>query len=188
MKKPALAGWPSQNSRAQSQNNAGVCPMQELNELSAYVFERDRHEFSLGDTLDIKTGLLLASLAFLAVQSSGLMAPTLPLGSFVLQILSVLSMALGGVCCAAELWPRDYLREAMPDKYEAWISSLDEYRSHHPNADTTTLSSTRFLAAKERIQNNAAINNRKSIFMFIAFYCVVAAFAANLGTLAMRLF
>lgn len=27
-------------------------------ELSEYAYERDRHEFSLGDTLDIKTGIL----------------------------------------------------------------------------------------------------------------------------------
>jgi len=102
------------------------------NDLSEYVFERDRVEFSLGDTLDIKTGLLLASLTFLAIQSGSLMASTLPHAQFVAQIISIGCMVFGAIFCVVELWPRVYMREAMPDEYEAWISSVEDYRKQYP--------------------------------------------------------
>lgn len=160
-----------------------------MKEIAEYVFERDRHEFSLGDTLDIKTGLLLASLTFLALQSGNLMASALPRTQFVAQLLSVGCMVVGGIFCVIELWPRNYMREAMPEEYEAWMSSLDDYRKQYPDADTSlTLPAARLSMAKQRIHTNSGINKGKSNFMFVAFYCVVAAFIANLATLAMRLF
>ncbi|MBK5293322.1 MAG: hypothetical protein JJE04_16820 [Acidobacteriia bacterium] len=160
------------------------------NDLSEYVFERDRIEFSLGDTLDMKTGLLLAGLTFLAIQSSSLMAstPPLPRAQFILQALSIAFIVLGGIFCAIELWPRDYMREAMPDEYEVWIAGLDEYRKQYPDVEIPGLPAARFSSAKQRIQTNGAINKKKSAFMFLAFYSTVAAFAANLATMTMRLF
>ena len=161
----------------------------ELNELSEYIFERDRLEFSLGDTLDIKTGLLLASLTFLAIQSSDLMKSTLLLDQLVAQIVSIACLILGGLFSVIELWPRAYLREAPPDEYESWMSSLEDYRKQYPNAlAVPTLPAARLSTAKQRIQANGAINDRKSKFMFLAFYCVIAAFLANVATLLMRLF
>lgn len=117
----------------------------ELNELSQYVYERDRHEFSLGDTLDIKTGLLLASLTFLAIQSGSIISATpLPRAQLVAQSIAIILMVVCGLCCAIELWPRDYMREAMPDEYAIWISSLEDYRKEHPGADAIpSLSSVR---------------------------------------------
>jgi len=77
--------------------------MQDLSELSEYIYERDRHEFNLGDTLDIKTGLLLASLTFLAIQSGGLIGPGLTFTQSLAQSLAILFQVLGGVFCVAEL-------------------------------------------------------------------------------------
>ncbi len=45
-------------------------------DMADYAFQRDQQEFSLGDTLDIKTGLVLAvALTFLAIQSGEMMKP-----------------------------------------------------------------------------------------------------------------
>ena len=163
--------------------------MEATKELSEYLFERDRQEFSLGDTLDIKTGLLLASLTFLAIQSGDLIGKHLPPTQLYLQYGSIAFTVLGGILCAIVLWPRTYMTEAMPDEYEAWIDSLEEYRKLNPGEDAgITLSQARFSMAKQRIQTNAAINEGKSAFMFRAFYCVMAAFIANVATLAIHLF
>lgn len=162
-----------------------------MTELSEYTYERDRNEFNLGDTLDIKTGLLLASLTFLAIQSAELIKPGLPLSESIAQAISVLCLIAGGGLCVVELWPRHYVREALPDRYEAWISETEKFREDEPYAEPITeekLHSARFSAAMERVRENSAINKRKSSLMFWAFYCLVASFVANVGTLAMRLF
>lgn len=162
-----------------------------MRELSEYTYERDRNEFNLGDTLDIKTGLLLASLTFLAIQSAELIKPGLRLIESIAQAVSVLCLIAGGVLCVMELWPRDYAREALPDKYEAWISETDKFREDEPNVEPITeekLHSARFSAALERVRENSAINKKKSSLMFWAFYCLAASFVANVITLLMRLF
>lgn len=159
-----------------------------MQELSEYIYERDRQEFSLGDTLDIKTGVLLASLTFLAIQSGSLIGAGSSLAQSVVQVMSIFFEAVGGICCVIELWPRDYMREAMPDEYEAWILSMDRYHVQYPDASIPALPEARAVKAKQRIGINGAINKAKSTSMFIAFYCVALAFSANLATLVIRLF
>lgn len=160
-----------------------------LNELSEYIYERDRHEFSLGDTIDMKTGLLMAALTFLAIQSGTLLdGGGLPIVQSVLQALSIVAIILGGVFSAIELWPRDYMREATPEQYEEWIAKLEEYRRAYPQEEAVEFSAVRLSSAKERVSKNGAINHAKSTYMFRAFYCTTAAFILNLATLAIRLF
>lgn len=162
-----------------------------INVLSEYVQERDRNEFALGDTLDVKTGLILAGLTFLAIQSGDFIKPGLPLYQMVAQAISVLALVVGGILAVCELWPRDYDRETTPEKYEAWIAETEKYRAEHPDTASITadkLVLTRLESAKERVQTNLAINKLKSRLMFASFYCVATAFAANIATLIMRLF
>jgi hypothetical protein len=99
--------------------------------LFEYVQERDRAEFALGDTLDVKTGLVLAGLTFLAIQSGDFIKPDLPLSQIVAQAISVLAMIVGGILAVCELWPRDYDREATPEKYEAWFAKTEKYKLEH---------------------------------------------------------
>ena len=102
------------------------------NALFEYVQERDRNEFALGDVLDVKTGLVLAGLTFLAIQSGDFIKPGLPLCQMVAQIISVSALVVGGILAVCELWPRDYDREATPEKYEAWFADTDKYKAEHP--------------------------------------------------------
>lgn len=62
--------------------------------LSQYVYEHDQYEFSFGDVLDVKTGLILAALTFLAIQSGDLIKPGLPLGQHIAQVISVAAFSL----------------------------------------------------------------------------------------------
>lgn len=167
-----------------------------MKELAEYVYERDRHEFRLGDTLDIKTGLILASLTFLAIQSGDLIKSgmtNLPIEQHITQSISLLAMMVGGVFCALELWPRDYDREAMPDGYDRWIADTEEYRAIYPESGTGPITeemvrSARLASAKQRLAKNGMTNLIKSRYMFVAFYSAIVAFSANIVTLAMRLF
>jgi hypothetical protein len=168
-----------------------MASLQTSDAMESLVYERDRQEFALGDTLDIKTGLILASLTFLAIQSGDLIKAGMSLAQAVAQSISVLAMVVGGVLCVAELWPRDYGREPAPEKYQKWISDLEAYSQAYPDTDpitAETLIAARVSAAIENAKTNLAINQRKSTLMLWAFGCVAVAFATNISTLVIRLF
>jgi hypothetical protein len=163
-----------------------------LNAMESLTFERDRQEFALGDTLDIKTGLILAALTFLAIQSTDLVKGGLSFRQEIVQFVSVIAMIVGGAFCAAELWPRDYAREAPPSKYQDWIEHANKLHEENPQeSDPVTveaLTSARISSALTSVQTNLAINKLKSKLMIVAFFGAIAAFAANVATLAIRLF
>lgn len=155
-----------------------------LNAIEPLVYERDRQEFSLGDTLDIKTGLVLAALTFLALQSAELIRSGLPLMQKIVQYASVSSLVLGGIFAAWELLPANYDREATPDKYVDW---LETERQKNPDLVAQTLMNGRLKRAMERVTGNLAVNKRKSRFMVASFVCALVSFGANVLTLVIRL-
>jgi hypothetical protein len=163
-----------------------------LNAMEVLTYERDRQEFALGDTLDIKTGLILAALTFLAIWSSDLIHDGLGFYQKLAQYISVVSLIIGGAFAAAELYPRDYDREATPSKYQAWIADADEKHKQHPDdADSVNaeaFTSARLASALQSVQTNLAINRTKSRLMICAFFCTMMAFAVNVLILLSRLF
>ena len=110
--------------------------------------------------------------------------------------ISLLSLAigfliLGTVAAIAELMPRDYDREATPEKYDQWLSELQEYNSEEPDPSSAAIGQAiagRAEMAKERIQNNLAFNKQKSRLMMISFIAAAIALAVNLGIMITRLF
>jgi hypothetical protein len=158
-----------------------------LNAIEPLAYERDRQEFALGDTLDIKTGLILAALTFLAIQSGDLIHAGLPSCQLVLQYISVAALIFGGVLATIELWPVDYDREATPDMYLNWLEAQSR-GSTGQEAVTSLLTRERLEWALKRISTNLAANKRKSRFMRWSFLFVVLSFAANVATLVIRLF
>ena len=160
--------------------------------LFEYVQERDRAEFALGDTLDVKTGLVLAGLTFLAIQSGDFIKSNLPLYEVVAQVISILALIGGGILAVCELWPQGYDREPTPEKYETWIIDANKYNTEHPEEVAVSIGEEfvlmRLKTAKERVQTNLAINKRKSSLMAASFWCLITAFAANIATLILRLF
>ncbi len=60
-----------------------------LKAMESLAYERDRQEFALGDTLDIKTGLVLAGLTFLALQTGDLLKGNMSSFQVALQSTSI---------------------------------------------------------------------------------------------------
>jgi hypothetical protein len=183
--------------------------MEVMRAVEASAFERDQQEFALGDTLDIKTGLILAGVTFLAILTGDLMKSTgishvevlamlkghahinSALVQWVALFVSVLAIILSGIYSVLVLLPREYDREPVPTKYLKWIQETDEYRVKHPEFEPVTaekLIAKRVENAVANIQTNIALNNRKSSLMFVAFNFMALSLAANLFTLAIRLF
>lgn len=159
--------------------------------LCEYAQERDRNEFALGDTLDVKTGLILAGLTFLAIQCGEFVKHDLPAFQAAAQSVAILALVVGGVFSVMALWPADYAREATPEDYAAWITDTEKYRAKHPEEPSVSaekLIARRLETAKIRVQTNLAINEKKSSRMISAFICLAVTFAANVCTLVIRLF
>ena len=188
-----------------------MATMEVMRAVESAAFERDQQEFALGDTLDIKTGLILAALTFLAIQTGDLMksagvshvqvlatfAGNAPMSSafiqWLAQFVSVLALIVGGIYSILVLKPRDYDREPPPNKYMNWIRDTDKYRETYPEAEVEPVTAEKLNAKRienaiANVQNNIAHNTLKSNLMFKAFTCAAVAFAANVLTLAMRLF
>ena len=158
-----------------------------FNAMQPLVYERDRHEFALGDTLDVKTGLIVVALTFLAVQSGHLIYSGLPVCQKIIQYISVISLTLGGIAAALELRPVEYDREATPDKYQSWLEKEVQKIDGNEEHVATMLAKGRFDRAMERVNNNLTINKRKSRFMNACFLFALVAFIANGVTLFIRL-
>jgi len=185
---------------------------EDLRAVESVAFERDQQEFALGDTLDIKTGLILASLTFLAILSGDLMKSSgishvecwamltdkqpMITGAFLqwlAQLVSVLAIIVGGTYSVLVLYPRDYDREPPPSKYVSWIADMEKYRADYPNANVQPVTADDLTAARidnaiANVKKNGDNNKRKSSLMFVAFLCTVISFGANVFTLAIRLF
>ena len=188
-----------------------MATMDVMRVVEAAAFERDQQEFALGDTLDIKTGLILAGLTFLAIMSSDLMKSTgishveawatLKSGAainraivqWVAQFVSVVAIIIGGIYSVRVLTPRNYDREPVPSKYLSWISDMEKYRETYPDAGAEPVTAEKLIAKRvenaiSNVQTNLKLNKRKSSLMFVAFTFMAVAFAANILTLAIRLF
>jgi hypothetical protein len=164
-----------------------------MNAIESIAYERDRQEFALGDTLDIKTGLILAALTFLALQNGDLLKSSTSSIQIALQVVSIVSLVFGGGFSIAELWPRDYGREAAPQKYLDWVAETDKYREDNPDTDTEPITAQKLIEERVKVavlnvQTNLAINKLKSTLMLTAFIFVAVSFAANVGTLISHLF
>ncbi len=155
------------------------------------VFERDRDEFSFGDTLDVKTGLILVILIFLAGQSANFLSASVTTLEKYLQYLSIVSLIVGGAYAVLELWPRKFLKEAEPQEYDRRLELLAKYYADEPNTSNFVLTMAleeRIETAHKRISKNSSHNTKKSRLLNRSFYFVIFSLAANLATLAMRLF
>lgn len=188
-----------------------MATLEVMREVESIAFERDQQEFALGDTLDIKTGLMLTGLTFLAILTSDLMKSTgvshvevwavlsrhLPLTvtffQWTAQFISVLAIIVGGVYSVFVLFPRDYYREPVPSKYVNWVDETEKYREAHPDEDVEPVTAKKLVAKRlenaiGNVQTNLELNKRKSGYMFVAFICMAISFGANILTLAMHLF
>ena len=155
------------------------------------IFERDRQVFSDKDTLDVKTGLILVILIFLAGQSAEFFKSSAGSAERYVQYLSIASLIVSGIFAVLELWPRTFLEEAEPREYDARLELLESYYEDEPNPKEyafTRAIEERLEATHKRIRKNMEINERKSNLLNWSFYCAVVSLAANLAVMAIHLF
>lgn len=154
------------------------------------IFERDREVFTDKDTFDVKTGLILVILFFLAGQSTEFLRSGVTHIEKCLQFFSIASLILGGIFAVFELWPRTFYQEAEPQEYDERLALLTKYYADEPGAEEYALTRAleeRVEAAHKRIGKNSEINEKKSNLLNKCFYCVAVSLAANLATLVIRL-
>jgi hypothetical protein len=166
---------------------------EELKDLMAHqVLERDRQELEFGDTLDIKTSIVLVVLTFLAGQAADSLRASPKGGAGIIcQYMAIIALSLGGIFAVGELWPRNYKIEASPDRYDTWLSELKAHHQGEENSESKVVAASiggRIAMAKDRIHYNIDVNKRKSWWMTVSFFCTAGAFALNLAALVSRLF
>lgn len=148
------------------------------------AFERDRLEFSLGDTLDVKSGILLAAITVLGTLTGGLLAISdlaKPLQTA--QMISLGLLAIGACFTVWSIWPRSYLMPDMPEVYAGWMRELKEYYKDDAERAESEFEIGLTAKANERVERNHGINAMKSRWLFRAFVPTLIALLIDLGTL-----
>jgi hypothetical protein len=149
------------------------------------TMDRDHLELSLGDTLDVKAGIVLAAITVLGSLTGSLLAST-GLGREwqVVQMFSLAALAIAAFFAVMALVPRDYLLPDTPDKYRKWVSELTElYKDYPGELETQTIEGLTQIAS-ERIQTNHQINATKSWYLAVSFWATIAALGIDMVSLA----
>jgi hypothetical protein len=157
--------------------------------LKEHTLERDRVELSTGDVLDVKAGLLLIMLIFLAQQIGTVFQGSLSTSQRLLEAVSITGLVIGGLLAIVQLLPKKYSVLSSPSKYEKWLYELRKHYAAdtNPEAEVLVLAErTEISQAIERVQKNEALNKGKVRLIKICFFCVMASFAANIATIAFR--
>jgi hypothetical protein len=149
------------------------------------TLDRDRMELSLGDTLDVKTGILLAAITVLGALTSTLLgSSTIGKPLETAQIVSLGLLATGAFFAVWAIWPRNYLLPDLPDAYAKWMHDLTRHYEHNLEQAESEFESGIMKQANERIHRNHRINASKSRWLFRAFWPTLLALLIDLGTLA----
>jgi hypothetical protein len=155
--------------------------------LKEHTLERDRIELSTGDVLDVKAGLLLVMLVFLAEQTSNIFQANLNTFQALLEWVSILGLIIGGLLAVVQLTPKKYSVLSYPGAYEKWLRGLRNLFSEEVNPDAEVMrvvEDAEISQAVERIDRNLALNRNKVRLIKLCFYCVMTTFLANIVMLA----
>lgn len=152
--------------------------------LAEMTTERDHLELSLGDTLDVKAGILLAVITILGSLTAALITtPNLNRWLSIAQMVSLGLLAIGCAFAIVALFPRKYLLPNLPNTYAAWAEQLQEYFERPEEAEArATQDLTR--VANQRIERNHKLNSIKSTYLNLSFWPTLVALAIDIGALA----
>jgi hypothetical protein len=148
------------------------------------TMERDQQELSLGDTLDVKAGILLALIAVLATISGTLLSDS-HLERFygVGQMVSLCVIAVGAFFAVWTLIPRNYWLPGSPITYEKYLEEMELAFSDNPGEGERQATVGITKMAAERVQKNHEHNADKSRWLTCAFVPVLIALTIDLATL-----
>lgn len=154
--------------------------------ISEHVKAQDQLEFELGDTIDIKTSIVLVIIIFLATQIGGFFASSsMPLHWRILQIISAVSLTAAGMSCLFELWPKNYKARTDSADFVEWVERTAKYY-RAASLDSKVAEEIRtkeFEKAKDRVANNSFVNAFKLKAMHWAFRFTALSLFLNLTTL-----
>lgn len=147
--------------------------------------ERDQLELSLGDTLDVKAGILLAVITILGTLTGALLtSSSLGKSSQIAQVVSLSLLVLGCTFAIVAMLPRDYLLPDLPGKYKKWIDDVKQFYKDDPEEAESQTANGMAQVANERIETNHKINSNKSRYLSLSFWPTLLALAIDIGTLA----
>lgn len=158
-----------------------------LAKLCEEALKEDAFELSIGDTIDMKTGIVLAAIGFVgALSGIILFVQNMPIILKLAQAVSILAMSVSVILAFVALWPVAYLVETSVDELERWISELAQFYEAERDAEAKILeemSREKYTRAKERITANREVNARKLLFMSWSLKTVFLASAIDIATL-----
>jgi hypothetical protein len=156
--------------------------------LREMVVERDRFELSLGDAIDVKASIALVLITFLGTVSGTLVEST-SLGHWgrIAQVASIAAVIVAGALVTLSVWPRNYLAADIPQKYTAWVKSLEHLLENEPDKEiqlNELIQEGLDDAALARIEVNHRINSTKSNLLSWAFWFILVSLIVDSAALA----
>jgi hypothetical protein len=153
--------------------------------------ERNRVEYSLGDTLDTKTSIALVFALFLGVFMGGVLqfkATTVPMRGC--EIAAIVCLIIAIILSVFELFPRNYGNGHIPQEFQEWVETVvTGYTGEYLDPVAYTLSlkyvyEERIRLLNMRFTQNQRHNTLKSWLLTFIFGFITVAFLINVVILA----
>jgi hypothetical protein len=156
--------------------------------ITEHLPAQDEITFALGDTLDIKTSIILVVIVFFATQSGMFLALSVPRHWHNLQIISVSFLVVAGLLALLELWPVEYKTRMADEQFLGWVSEIKDFYSHQDveNPESKMIERIHTVdiqRTRERLVVNSRLNAWKGWAMRWSYYTMMVAVVLNLATL-----
>jgi hypothetical protein len=160
-------------------------PADSIRELTKRV---DELNYAVGDTLDVKSSIILVVITLLGTVSGGIVATAnLPATIKLVQSAAVLALVVAGVLTLIALWPREFSIPPRPERHWDYLNGLEQYYAGEPHAEQRVVAD--FDAelerlARERIICNNQLASKKTKLNSGAFYATAVAVTLELVSLS----
>lgn len=146
--------------------------------------ERNAHEISRGDAIDVKASVLLVALFYLTDKVFGFVpASSMP---SVIRNAGLFALFVCIAFCLASLWPRTYNTEPMPRDNEEWVTGLEKWYENNHEAFEDEVRKENLERLKQRAEINNAISSKKMNLLDAAFYAAIFPTACYILLLTFR--
>jgi hypothetical protein len=155
--------------------------------LLADINAKDDLVFKFGDTLDVKSSIVMVVITFVGTETAYFFTKDLTGIAHTFQCISVLFLVLATIFSIAGLWPRDYWMTQPEDLSIGYAANLREHFSQN-GGDVEQNVLERLVSAETdwaitRIKDNAKVNSEKARWLNMAFGATALAILFNVLTL-----
>jgi hypothetical protein len=148
---------------------------------------KDDLVFKLGDTLDVKSSIVMVVITFVGTETAYFFTKDLSGTTHVFQCISVFFLVLATVFSIAGLWPRDYWMMKPEDLSIGYAATLRDHYSQNGEAAEQSILDNLISAETDwaiaRIKDNGKINKQKAQWLNVAFGSTALAILFNVLTL-----